>query len=313
VAARTTFTTKQKTTGMTLHNYFAIGAMLNPVSLRLRNIHPVSSRPAKLPRFRLHFFGEAGMAEALPAEGSCLHGVIHVLSDDEAHRLDVIEAGYDKHYAKAVTYDGTDVEVFVYCRKDENIERGEDHDNPPSERYLQILSEGAEHFGVDPEYINFLQSHPFEPRTKPNEYLSFDLPGPTTEIKTYSKEEIEQADGKDGRPFMASINGKVIRAMHSHDELVVQRWVNLGVNHFELVLSKNLYDPQYGEPPTRLEKFTRDHCACIEDFIVRRLRVIVEKEAKKRGANTCEPTNLPFACVGRFQQTYKDESFIKVD
>ena len=242
------------------------------------------------------------MAEALKDKDGCLHGVIHVLNDDEARRLDKIETGYDKTFATAVTYDGTEVEVFVYCRNDEAIERGEGHDNVPSERYLQILSEGAEHFGVDPDYIKFLRSHEFEPRTKPGEYLSFDMP--SGEMKTLTKEEIDQADGKNGRPFMASINGKVIKAMRGHDDLVVQRWINVGVDHFELVLSRNLYDPKYGEPPSRLEDFTRDHCACIEDFVVRRLKGLVENEAKKKGPGS--PTDLPFACVGRFEQRYSD-------
>ena len=286
----------------TLQNYFAIGAMLNPTSMRLRNIHPASSTPAKLPGFRLHFFGEAGMAEAVPDQDGCLHGVIHVLNDDEARRLDKIETGYDKTFATAVTYDGTEVEVFVYCRNDQDIVRSEEHDSPPSERYLQILTEGAEHFGVDPDYIKFLRTHEFEPRTKPGDYLSFDMP--TGEIKTFTKEEIDQADGKDGRPFMACINGKVIKAMCSHDEVVVRRWINVGIDHFELVLSRNLYDPKYGEPPSRLEDFTRDHCACIEDFVVRRLKGLVEIEAKKKGPGS--PSDLLFACVGRFEQTYKD-------
>ena len=286
----------------TLHNYLAIGAMLNPTSMRLRNIHPVSSTPAKLPGFRLHFFGEAGMAEALPDQDGCLHGVIHVLNDDEARHLDKIETGYDKTFATAVTYDGTEVEVYVYCRKDENIERGKEHDSPPSERYLQILSEGAEHFGVDPNYNQFLRTHHFEPRTKSEDYPSFDLP--LGKIKTYTKAEIDKADGKDGRPFMASINGKVIKAMRGHDQMVVQRWVKVGIDHFELVLSRNLYDPKYGEPPSRLEDFTRDHCACIEDFVVRRLKGLAKIEAKEKGPGS--PSDLPFACVGRFEQTYKD-------
>ena len=104
---------------------------------------------------------------------------------------------------------------------------------------------------------------------------------------------------------MASINGKVIKAMRGHDDLVVQRWINVGVDHFELVLSRNLYDPKYGEPPpSRLEDFTRDHCACIEDFVVRRLKGLVENEAKKKGPGS--PTDLPFACVGRFEQRGSD-------
>jgi len=55
--------------------YFAIGAMTNPVSLRLRNLKPRRSWPAKLlsGQYRLEFVGETGMAFAVPAGPEFAH------------------------------------------------------------------------------------------------------------------------------------------------------------------------------------------------------------------------------------------------
>lgn len=45
--------------------YFAIGSMMNPISLANRNIVPVESKPGELLDYKLYFFGNFGMAEAI--------------------------------------------------------------------------------------------------------------------------------------------------------------------------------------------------------------------------------------------------------
>lgn len=231
------------------------------------------------------------MAESLPDDGGCMHGVIHVIRPDEAERLDVIEAGYDKRYVKAVSYDGDQLDAFVYCRHDEKIQRGEEHDNLPSERYIQILSEGAAHYGVDQEYVDFLKSQPVEPRTKPIDYERFELPTGDA-CRVYTRKEIEAADGKDGRELLVTVNGKVLKATCDHTELIARRWIDQNVNYSEPHLAQMLYEPMFGEPPTKLEDFTKAHCDYIEDFMLKLLRKM----------------DNPFACVGRFEQTNKDVS-----
>lgn len=56
--------------------YFAIGAMMNPMSVRNRNIEPLASAPGELLGFELKFFGPMGFAEAVPCPGASFHGVL---------------------------------------------------------------------------------------------------------------------------------------------------------------------------------------------------------------------------------------------
>ena len=49
--------------------YFAIGSMMNPVSLANREIFPIESKPAEILDYKIGFFGQLGMAEALYEEG----------------------------------------------------------------------------------------------------------------------------------------------------------------------------------------------------------------------------------------------------
>ena len=80
--------------------YFAIGAMMNPISLKGRGLHFDKSFPGKVVDHKINFFGPNGFAEAVPmlndatpessscnsdnssndgtgGKTMCLHGVIH--------------------------------------------------------------------------------------------------------------------------------------------------------------------------------------------------------------------------------------------
>ena len=74
--------------------YFAIGSMMNPMSLKNRKVVPKESKPAELLDHRLYFFGPLGMAEAIPDEGYNFHGVLHRVDDKTMSELDKIEFGY---------------------------------------------------------------------------------------------------------------------------------------------------------------------------------------------------------------------------
>ena len=141
------------------HSYFAIGSMINPVSLKGRDLVPQKSEPAVLLDHKLYFFGEMGMAEAIACEGLSFHGVIHTADDDFMAKLDKIEMSYNRKTAKAQLYDGSIREVTVYCRP-EDIPRNPEVDWHPTQRYLEIIMEGCKHFGVKAEYIDWLRSHP---------------------------------------------------------------------------------------------------------------------------------------------------------
>lgn len=68
--------------------------------------------------------------------------------------LDKIERSYTRKIATARLYDGKTVQCTVYTR--EGVQRGPDVDKAPTQRYLEIMAAGANHFGVDPKYIDWL-------------------------------------------------------------------------------------------------------------------------------------------------------------
>lgn len=101
--------------------YFAIGSMMNPISLRCRNLYPRESYPAIIFDFYLHFFGSMGFAEAVLEVGRSFHGVVHKMTASDMLELDKIERGYIKYQAKVKRY-GIDEEIVavVYGRSASN-------------------------------------------------------------------------------------------------------------------------------------------------------------------------------------------------
>ena len=99
--------------------YFAIGAMMNKVSLAGRDLHPLDSWPGELLEHELLFQagskGSDAMATAAAAPGKTFHGVILKMSDADMVKLDAIEMGYDRCPAQARRYEGgTEVAVTVF-------------------------------------------------------------------------------------------------------------------------------------------------------------------------------------------------------
>ena len=68
---------------MDLVEYFAIGSMMNPISLSMRGLHPVESHPGVLKGYELIFVMAHGMAAARKCneekteKGKEIHGVLH--------------------------------------------------------------------------------------------------------------------------------------------------------------------------------------------------------------------------------------------
>ena len=177
--------------------YFAIGSMMNPRSVANRGLDVKESKPAELIDHKIYFFGSMGMAEAIAEKGQSFHGVLHRVDQATMAKLDKIENGYVRKNAKARLYDGTCVDCTVYAR--DNVERGKDIDKPPSQRYLEIMMAGAKHFGVNADYIKFLENHENVPRRQPHEFESFPVPEGLPE---FTREQVDAADGKDGRDIM---------------------------------------------------------------------------------------------------------------
>jgi hypothetical protein len=244
-------------------DYFAIGSMMHPVSIANRGIHPISSEPAELLDHRIGFFTSQGYAEAIPENGSSFHGVIHHLTDDDMRKLDKIEQLYDRRTATARLYDGTTRTVTVYIQSDIEKEKGMEN-GLPNERYLEIMMDGCKHYGVDPKYIEFLESHETVPRLTPDQYLSFDSVEDCD--RTMSIEEVIENDGSDGKPLYFAVNGKVIEVAHDRDSKMFTDFYHMFKNMGqigELFIAKVVYEPRFGVPDC-LEDFTPEHAAYCE-------------------------------------------------
>ena len=86
--------------------YFAIGSMMNPISLNNRGLFPTVSKPAEILDFEITFFGGEGFACAEIAPGKSFHGVLHLCTAEEMKILDSIEgAEYQRIPSKAKLYD----------------------------------------------------------------------------------------------------------------------------------------------------------------------------------------------------------------
>jgi hypothetical protein len=77
--------------------YMAIGSMMNPTSLALRELTPVRSYPARVPGWQLVFKGKGGMASIDRVDSEHFHGVLHLMSHADMKTLDSIESIYNRH------------------------------------------------------------------------------------------------------------------------------------------------------------------------------------------------------------------------
>jgi hypothetical protein len=97
--------------------YFAIGSMINKVSLNNRGIVPIKSSPAQIYGYDLQFLGRLGMATALVNPEASFHGVLHLLTNTDMIKLDTIESGYHRLPGRCVMYDGLEglSNDLVFC------------------------------------------------------------------------------------------------------------------------------------------------------------------------------------------------------
>mmetsp|Transcript_11058 Transcript_11058/g.18901 ORF Transcript_11058/g.18901 Transcript_11058/m.18901 type:complete len:290 (+) Transcript_11058:22-891(+) len=246
--------------------YFAIGAMMNPNSIKNRNIYPISSFPAELFDFELKFNGALGFADAIPSKGSSFHGVLHLVDAETMSRLDALEISYKRVDGQARLYDGTMVTATVYT-KDSFVSTQKD--NPPQQRYLDLLIEGAKHFQLHEKQIKFLESHECVPRPQPHEFKSFGPAAEDAPLMSYEND-ICPFNGRDTPNLRLAVNGKVLEIFVKNVEGTLFRNSMNFYRQFgqrvELTLSRILYDPKYGCPES-LEECTREQSAYIEHIL----------------------------------------------
>ena len=77
------------------------------------------------------------------------------------------------------------------------------------------MTEGAEHYGVKPEYIQWLKNHEQVPRKTLEEMKSYPLPD---DAPTMSFEEVQKNTGENGGPIYFALNGKVMQFVGTNPE-----------------------------------------------------------------------------------------------
>ncbi|CAF3054260.1 unnamed protein product [Rotaria socialis] len=248
--------------------YFAIGSMINPVSLFLRDIIPLISYPAKCPDHKIVFRASGGMADIEHYSGSELHGVVHLLSDEQMSRLDAIELSYHRIVTDSINYQEQNHLVYIYKMNIDNQSTG-----LPSERYIDIIVKGCEYYKVQPEYINQLKyEQAVIPRKQPHTLQSFTI---MPDNLLYSEEELARHDGTDPTlPLWISVNGKLLEYSGlppiDHPEYELQKRLyefiksKLGGREVTYVLARTLYEPLY-KIPMHENDLSIEHRALIED------------------------------------------------
>jgi hypothetical protein len=221
-----------------------------------------------------------GYADAIIEPGSTLHGVVHVITEEELDILDKIEIFYKRRVATARLYNGEERQVQVYyAESDANPSIPDDFHKPgiPQERYLDVLIDGAKHYGVQQSYIDWLQNHEKIPRPSIDTMRSI---GIVEDFPLVSIADVEFNDGYEGRPLWISVNGKVLESCFApeSEKLVSYRQrFKQKAGNLELYFGKILYDPKFGVIKS-WEDVTPEYSAWCEHRIVEHLENVGDLE-----------------------------------
>jgi len=248
-------------------NYFAIGSMINPVSINLRDIHPIKTFPAELYGYELVFIGFAGMASIEQKQDAVTHGVVHVITAKEMEALDRMESIYLRLPCEVRLYDGSTMTASVYQMDPAKRTTKEVVNNPPSERYIDIITRGAVHFGIKSEFTKWLSTVKVTPRKHPSEFKKLAEP---ENLISVTWKELEKYDGNDGRDLMFAVNYKVVKFV---GDLSTQEAKNAFENmkrraagkDYTCMAARGLYEPNYPIAKS-LAEMSDEHKAWVEDL-----------------------------------------------
>ncbi|CAF0920579.1 unnamed protein product [Didymodactylos carnosus] len=248
--------------------YFAIGSMINPISLHLRNIRPIVSYPATCYDHQIVFCGPNGMANIESALGESLEGVVHLLTATDMDTLDKVELFYNRIPVTVTDYSNQTQVTYAYqidLSRLSNLEY-----SLPSERYMDIIIKGCEYYGVRQAYIDRLKQINVVPRMKPSEYKCItDVPD-----VHYTLDDLVLRNGTNNYPVWISVNHKIFEHTGlpspddpSYNQLSTTynliRNLHAGKD-MTLKISQNIYEPLYGIPLTE-DEMTLEHRSMAED------------------------------------------------
>jgi len=232
--------------------YFTTGSMMNPVLLEGRGLKSLESMPAQLLDFKLQFLGTSGFAANIPEIGTRTHGVLHLLPPEAMEQINEEERGYDRMAGTAIAYDGSAIGCTVYVVNLRNLSEHEAekiaHSQPPAERYIDRLVEGARHYGCAPDFIAWLRAQPFIPRKPVDQLASL----ATKDVSSaWSVKDLETCKNPaEGDPWCIGLNGKVLQYIGPVDGKAKKRLMAWSGEDVTLRLAREMYDPKYGMPRT---------------------------------------------------------------
>ena len=254
--------------------YFAIGSMINPVSVHLRDLTPLVSYPARCDNHQLVFRDHCGMADIEECPGMEFHGVVHLLPIEQMLRLDKVEHMYERVTVNITDYQGRSRLAFVY--KMTLVDDEERTKTLPTERYIDIIAKGCEYFGICSSYINRLKyDQPVIPRKSSVDYRTIDdLPAETY----FTIDDLQRHNGNDPNlPIWIAVNGKILEydCLPSIDDsdyenhkrfydFILSCFAGREVAH---VISRTWYEPMYPVPLTEND-LCDGHRALAEDMCV---------------------------------------------
>ena len=172
----------------TFYNYFAFGSNMASSTMRnLRKLNPIAETAAILPQYELVFsipgtpLMEPSWAAVRPTEDdtSVVHGVLYRLTEEDfvkvcqtegvpfAYRLkrcqvipyvgDGINAGETRRLSGQSSSSSSKTVVRAITLVDANEDNNKQN-IPPSQSYLNVLLRGAKEFGLDRNYVQYLES-----------------------------------------------------------------------------------------------------------------------------------------------------------
>lgn len=263
--------------------------MTNPTSLASRNLTPLCSHPATIPGWEIHFDSTMGFADIRPHQltmeekeaeensgevekkkkrvAPVGHGVLHLMSDAQMLVLDSIEVTYDRIKVLAHLYEEGRAPIEAVAYK---IKEPPKKISLPSERYIDIISQGCLHHGVCSKYVQYLKEHPCQPRVPPHARKTIDHSTVPTD-KTWTLEQLAECIvnyDPSGRAVLFSLTGVVFglkdeAANHDPIHTNVLKLINgKDITHF---FSKVIFEPLYGVPSS-YEDMHPDHKSFVVDF-----------------------------------------------
>jgi len=248
--------------------YFAIGSMINPISLYLRDLIPLLSYPATCLDHKVVFRSSNGMANIEVCSGAEFDGVVHLLSNEKMMRLDELEVFYHRIKINCIDYQGQSHIVYAY-----QLNTNDQPITIPHERYLDIIIKGCEYYKVRQEYINRLRDEqPVIPRKQPENFQSFtDFPSDVY----YSIDDLKKHNGNDpSLPIWLCVNGKILEYAGlppiDHPDYEFQKRFytffkeKLVGQEVTTIMAKTLYEPLY-KLPLNDEDLCNEYRARIED------------------------------------------------